>query len=50
MSYSPEAVFNQPPPLEDYNLFDSDCALQEAVHREGAAVGLMRKHVSLENY
>jgi putative acyl-CoA dehydrogenase len=32
---SPEAVFNQPPPLEDYNLFDSDCALKEAVHREG---------------
>ena len=32
---SPEAVFNQPPPLEDYNLFESDCALQEAVHREG---------------
>ena len=35
MSYSPEAVFNQPPPLEDYNLFESDCALQEAVHGEG---------------
>jgi putative acyl-CoA dehydrogenase len=34
-SYSPEAVFNQPPPLEDYNLFESDCALKEAVHREG---------------
>jgi putative acyl-CoA dehydrogenase len=32
---SPEAVFNQPPPLEDYNLFDSDCALKEAVHRDG---------------
>ncbi|MBV8352739.1 MAG: DNA alkylation response protein, partial [Verrucomicrobia bacterium] len=33
--YSPEAVFNQPPPLENYNLFDGDRALQEAVHREG---------------
>jgi putative acyl-CoA dehydrogenase len=31
----PNAVFNQPPPLEDYNLFDSDCALREAVNREG---------------
>jgi putative acyl-CoA dehydrogenase len=34
-TYSPEAVFNQPPPLENYNLFDSDCALKAAVHREG---------------
>ncbi len=33
--YSPEAVFNQSPPLENYNLFDSDCALKEAVRREG---------------
>ena len=33
--YSPEAVFNQSPPLENYNLFDSDCALKEAGHREG---------------
>jgi putative acyl-CoA dehydrogenase len=33
--YSPETVFNQPPPLENYNLFDADCALKEAVHREG---------------
>jgi hypothetical protein len=32
---SPEAVFNQPPPLENYNLFESDCALKEAVGREG---------------
>ena len=31
------AAFNQSPPLEDYNLFLSDAALQEAVHREGAA-------------
>ena len=33
--HSPEAVFNQPPPLENYNLYDGDCALKEAVHREG---------------
>jgi putative acyl-CoA dehydrogenase len=30
-------VFNQTPPLRDYNLFSLDTALQEAVHREGAA-------------
>ena len=30
-------VFNQPPALEDYNLFEQDKALQEAVAREGAA-------------
>src|SRR5579859_231572 len=30
------AVFNQTPPLTDYNLFDSDDALKEAVQREGA--------------
>ena len=30
-------VFNQPPPLVDYNLFSSDGALAEAVGREGAA-------------
>jgi putative acyl-CoA dehydrogenase len=35
ITYPPETVFNQPPPLEDYNLFDSDCALKEAVQREG---------------
>lgn len=29
-------VFNQPPPLENYNLFEQDRALQEAVVREGA--------------
>jgi putative acyl-CoA dehydrogenase len=29
-------VFNQTPPLTDYNLFASDLALQEAVEREGA--------------
>jgi putative acyl-CoA dehydrogenase len=30
-------VFNQTPPLTDYNLFASDLALQEAVQREGAS-------------
>jgi putative acyl-CoA dehydrogenase len=29
-------VFNQPPPLEDYNPFDADRPLVEALHREGA--------------
>jgi putative acyl-CoA dehydrogenase len=31
----PHEVFNQPPPLQDYNLFSSDIALMEAVRREG---------------
>ncbi len=30
-------VFNQTPPLTDYNLFTSDKALQDAVQREGAS-------------
>jgi putative acyl-CoA dehydrogenase len=30
------SVFNQTPPLADYNLFSSDTALREAVQREGA--------------
>jgi putative acyl-CoA dehydrogenase len=30
-------ISNQTPPLTDYNLFDSDLSLQEAVQREGAA-------------
>jgi len=30
-------VFNQPPPLEDYNAFTSDAALAEGAQREGAA-------------
>ena len=29
-------VFNQPPPLEDYNPFDADRPLTEALRREGA--------------
>lgn len=30
-------VFNQPPPLEDLNLFEQDAVLREGLHREGAA-------------
>lgn len=30
-------VFNQPPPLEGYNLFATDTPLREAVEREGAS-------------
>ena len=30
-------VFNQAPPLADYNVYARDAALQEAVAREGAA-------------
>lgn len=35
-SHATHTVFNQPPPLEDYNLFASDRALVEALGREGA--------------
>src|SRR2546428_1610286 len=31
----PDEVFNQPPPLEDYNLSAHDAPLQEALRREG---------------
>ncbi len=34
------SVFNQAPPLVDYNAFDVDTALTEAVQREGAAWAL----------
>lgn len=30
-------VFNQPPPLDSYHLYDTDVALRESVQREGAA-------------
>jgi putative acyl-CoA dehydrogenase len=33
-------VFNQTPPLPDYNLYTADAALQEAVEREGAHAGV----------
>jgi putative acyl-CoA dehydrogenase len=32
-----DSVFNQPPPLVDYNLFEADAPLREALEREGAA-------------
>jgi putative acyl-CoA dehydrogenase len=32
-------VFNQPPPLEDYNAFEADLALQAALAREGGDWG-----------
>ena len=32
-SLPPDTVFNQPPSLENYNLFESDIALQEAIRR-----------------
>ena len=35
-------VQNQPPPLEPYNAFDADAALQEALEREGGAWGIDR--------
>lgn len=31
----PDEVFNQPPPLENYNLFEHDQPLRAALHREG---------------
>ena len=33
-------VLNQPPPLQDYNLFEEDRVLREAVEREAGAWGL----------
>ncbi|MCE9648930.1 MAG: isovaleryl-CoA dehydrogenase [Parvibaculum sp.] len=34
-AFATHGVFNQPPPLEDYNLYASDRALMETVEREG---------------
>ena len=36
MDVTPADVFNQPPPLVDYNLFEADAPLREALEREGA--------------
>ena len=33
--HSPDEVLNQVPLLEDYNLWESDLPLREAVEREG---------------
>jgi putative acyl-CoA dehydrogenase len=38
------AIFNQTPPLTDYNLFASDTALREAVRREGAGWAASELH------
>ena len=35
-------VLNQPPPLENFNLFEQDAALREAVAREGGGWGEAR--------
>src|SRR4051794_28625485 len=35
-------VTNQPPPLENYNVFEADTVLRESVHREGADWALDR--------
>ncbi|MBF6556848.1 MAG: isovaleryl-CoA dehydrogenase [Acidimicrobiales bacterium] len=37
MTWSTHDVFNQAPPLEEYDVFAADAALREAVDREGAA-------------
>ncbi len=37
-------VINQPPPLDGHNLYDTDPALKEAVHREGAGAAEDRLH------
>ena len=34
-AYEPDEVFNQPPALANYNLFEYDLPLREALHREG---------------
>src|SRR5438876_2385963 len=39
---SPWPLANQPPPLQDYNLFDQDPILREAVDREAGPWGLQR--------
>ena len=39
---STHEVLNQPPPLVDYNAFDADPALREALEREGGAWGVDR--------
>ncbi|MGH8546890.1 MAG: acyl-CoA dehydrogenase family protein, partial [Gammaproteobacteria bacterium] len=34
-AHEPDEVFNQPPALANYNLFEHDVPLREALHREG---------------
>jgi len=40
--HATHAVFNQPPPLAPYNVFEADVALGEAVAREGGGWGVDR--------
>jgi putative acyl-CoA dehydrogenase len=40
MTGTTHTVFNQTPPLREYNIFTTDLALQEAVRREGAGAAL----------
>ena len=42
MRRDPHEVFNQPPPLADYDPLGSDAALMEALVREGGGFGLER--------
>jgi putative acyl-CoA dehydrogenase len=42
ITFATHEVLNQPPPLEDTNLFEQDGALREAVAREGGAWGEAR--------
>src|SRR5262249_28060186 len=35
--HATHGVFNQPPPLVEYNVFEQDTALVEGIRREGAA-------------
>jgi len=39
-TFGNHTVANQPPPLSDYNVFEADTALVEAVKREGASLRL----------
>jgi putative acyl-CoA dehydrogenase len=41
-AYETHCVENQPPALENYNVFESDAALKQGVVREGGAWGLKR--------
>jgi putative acyl-CoA dehydrogenase len=40
--HSTHEVFNQPPPLAPYNVFEADVALREALEREGGGWGVDR--------
>jgi putative acyl-CoA dehydrogenase len=44
-NFATHEVFNQPPPLADYNLYKSDRALDEALQREGGGWAVERLSV-----